>query len=329
MEELIKRRFNDRILSQAMEPFGIDADQITLLDGFESFIYQFQKEGREYILRISHTQRRSADLIRGELDWINYLADGGVGVSRAVPSQSGEWVEVVDDQHGGQFLAAAFVKAGGQPSWKAGIYENEELFTPYGRLIGRMHRLTKSYQPADPAWKRMEWDDPVNIDTRQWLLPASENVYHRQQELIASLRRLPKDAESYGLIHLDAHAGNLFIDDESRFTLFDFDDCTYSWFVNDLAMVLFYAVTNREDMEGYAARFWPRFLEGYGQENELDSKWLPQIPHFLKLREIDIFTLLHRSRDVARLNPDGWDGRFMRGRKERLEKGLPYLEMSF
>lgn len=329
MEELIKNRFNSRILTQATDRFGIAADQIALLDGFESFIYQFQKEGQEYILRISHSQRRSADLIRGELDWINYLADGGVGVSRAVPSQSGEMVEVVDDQHGGEFLAAAFEKARGQMAWKAGVYEKQHLYAPYGRLIGRMHRLTKSYQPADPAWKRLEWDDPLNIDTKQWLLPASENVFQRQQALIASLRRLPKDIDSYGLVHLDAHAGNFFLDDQNQFTLFDFDDCTYSWFANDLAMVLFYAVTNREDMEAYAARFWPRFLEGYHQENSLDPSWLRHVPDFLKLREIDIFTLLHRSRDVSKLNPEGWDGRFMRGRRERLEQGLPYLEMSF
>ena len=70
-------RFNDNILHAAMQRYDIAADQIHLLDGFESFIYEFNRPDGDFILRIGHSLRRTPDLIRGEVDWINYLSDGG------------------------------------------------------------------------------------------------------------------------------------------------------------------------------------------------------------------------------------------------------------
>ena len=62
------------------------------------------------------------------------------------------------------------------------------------------------------------------------------------------------------MIHQDAHAGNFFVNDKGQITLFDFDDSLYGHFVYDLAMVLFYAVTNREDAEEFVPLFWEAFL---------------------------------------------------------------------
>ena len=59
MEHEISRRFNDTILHEASERFGIAPDQTKALDGFESFIIEYAKNGRSYILRIGHSRRRS------------------------------------------------------------------------------------------------------------------------------------------------------------------------------------------------------------------------------------------------------------------------------
>jgi amicoumacin kinase len=67
--------------------YNIPSDKIELLDGFESFIYRFQRPDGQFILRIGHSSRRSPDLIRGEVDWINYLAAGGALVARAILSE--------------------------------------------------------------------------------------------------------------------------------------------------------------------------------------------------------------------------------------------------
>ncbi|MDO9027186.1 MAG: hypothetical protein Q7U87_04820, partial [bacterium] len=72
----------------------------------------------------------------------------------------------------------------------------------------------------------------------------------------------------------------------------------------------------------------PHFLEGYAQENRLDPKWLKEIPLFLKIREIDLYGAIHRSFDVNNIdNP--WVAGFMKGRKEKIEQDVPYLDIDF
>jgi len=162
------------------------------------------------------------------------------------------------------------------------------------------------------------------------LLPEQQGrVLERFQDLMAHLLSLPRDDRAaYGMIHFDAHGGNFLIDEQGNLALFDFDDCCYSWYVNDIAIVLFYFIVNSPDPEALAAQFLPRFLSGYRQEYDLDSAWLSEIPHFLKLREIDLYAVIHRSFDVDNLT-DKWVADFMNGRKARIEAGLPFVNYDF
>jgi amicoumacin kinase len=326
MEKQITERFNEAILEETAVRYAVAPCKLRLLDGFESYMYEFRRDGHDFILRIAHSLRRTVNMIHGEVDWINYLAAGGAGVAQAVPSARGELVEVVDDGRGGRFLATAFVKAAGGPPRKEKW--NERLFHPYGRLMGRLHALTKSYRPLHPAAERPQWDDPLMANAELWLPEQDGAILAQYNDLMASLRRLPRDRESYGLIHQDAHGGNFFVDDDYRITLFDFDDCVYGHFAYDLAMVLFYAVANRPDAEAFARHFWSHFWPAYQEENWLDPAWLVEMPHFLKLREIDLYAVIHRSFDVDNLE-DGWAADFMRGRKQRLEAGIPFLGVEF
>src|SRR4030042_815217 len=87
MEKRIKDRYNDAILQEAMRRYGIAPDRIRLLDGFESFIYEFERGGRPFILRIGHTFRRSENLIHGEADWIHPLGSAGASWGGCTPSR--------------------------------------------------------------------------------------------------------------------------------------------------------------------------------------------------------------------------------------------------
>jgi Ser/Thr protein kinase RdoA (MazF antagonist) len=326
MESRIKERYSDDVLKEAIRRYGIGEDRIRLLDGFESFMYEFERDSGEYILRIGHSIRRSESLIQGEVDWINHLSDGGATVARAVPSESGRLVEHIDDGAGGHFLTTAFVKARGKPPRKAGWAP--DFYEAYGSLLGRMHALSKKYAPGDAAWTRPHWHDPIMLEVERFL-PASDGaVVERYRDLVAHLKGLSQDAASYGLIHQDAHAGNMFVDEEGTITLFDFDDCTYSWYANDIAIVLFYAVSTVDDAPAFTREFMKHFLTGYRRENRLDPVWWNEVPHFLKLREIDLYAVIHRSFDVESLD-DPWGARFMAGRTERLADGVPYIDFEF
>ena len=144
---------------------------------------------------------------------------------------------------------------------------------------------------------------------------------------MSHLETLPKDRDSYGLIHQDAHGGNFFVH-EGKITLFDFDDCVYGWFIYDIAMVLFYAAMFKEDMAAYTATFMRDFLRGYKQENKLDPVWLAELPYFLKLREIDLYAIIHFSFDLEN-EDDPWIKGYMEGRKQRIDAGLPYIDFDW
>ncbi len=327
MDPQIAARFNDKILQSAMQRYDIPAGNIEELDGFESFIYRFERPDGRFILRIGHSQRRSPELIHGEVDWINYLAAGGASVARAIHSTDNNLVEALDDGEGAQFLCTAFVHAPGGPPRRERL--NETLFRNYGRLLGRMHALAKSYQLSNPAWRRYDWDSPEN-NTAERQMPARESLaLEKYRSVYTHLRSLPRDADGFGMIHQDAHPGNFFVDDQYTLTLFDFDDCVYGHFIYDIAMVLFYTSIDEPDPAEYTARFMPVFLSGYREENRLDPAWLAELPHFMKLREIDLFAAIHFSFEDGD-NPDHpWCARYMQGRRERIQTGQPFIEFDW
>jgi Ser/Thr protein kinase RdoA (MazF antagonist) len=349
MDGQIIARFNDSILEEAMRRYGIVQDQIKPLDAFESFIYEYERGGEGYILRIGHSFRKSEALIRGEVDWINYLAKGGVSVARAISSTRENLVEAIDDGAGGQFLTTAFVKARGQKPWLAGW--TSARFENYGRLLGKMHALAVDYQ-AVPAWRRPEWDDG-SMQFLDRYLPASEvRAHEKYQSVLEHVRSLPKDRASYGLIHQDAHQNNFLMDEAGVLTLFDFDDCVYSWFINDIAIVLFYISMDAEELgfsttAAFTAEFMTHFLRGYRQAYPLANHWLKEIPHFLKLRELELYAVVFRDfdiRDIEHWSLESfqripgfdvdnsghmWIANFMRDRKTNIEQDRPFIDFDF
>lgn len=326
MDPQIAARLNDAILQAAMQQYDVGPGKIQLLDGFESFIYEFSRPDGDYILRLGHSSRRTPDLIRGEVDWINYLADGGTTVARAVLSAAGNLVEPLDDGQGGQFLCTAFVKARGGIARREQV--NDCLFLNYGRLLGRMHALARDYVPSNPAWKRYAWDSPENNTAERQMPPGEKAALEKYREVYARLRRLPRDRDGYGLIHQDAHLGNLFVDEDCTLTLFDFDDCVYGHFIYDIAMVLFYiSMWDEKDPGGFTGGFMPVFLQGYREHNRLDPRWLGEMPHFLKLREIDLFAAILFA--MGEDPEDDWCARYMDGRRGKIEAGTPFIEFDW
>jgi len=325
MDQLIKDRYNDSILQDARRRYGIAQNQIHSLDTFENFIYEFEHDSQAYILRITHSFRRSESLVLGEVDWINYLAEGGVSVAKAILSESGLFVERIEDQLGGSFLVTAFVKAQGHAPWDSWT---PELYESYGQMIGRIHTLSKHYQPNQSTWKRPDWNNHL-FEFVERYLPNSESVVKKKyKDICMHVNTLAKDRESYGLTHQDAHGNNLFVDEMGKITLFDFDECAYNWFINAIAVVLFYIVQNAEDWPTFTQEFMSHFLHGYIQACPLDSAWLKEIPNFLKIREFELYAVMYRDFDVNNID-DEWCARFMHNRKSRIEQDVPFIDFDF
>jgi amicoumacin kinase len=328
VDKRIRELYSDSILDEALARYGVTKEDARLLDGFESYIYAYRKGGERRALRISHSLHRTSDATQGELEWLNYLVDGGVPAARAVLSERGNLVEPIPVADGSHFTAVSFEWAPGdhaaEDQWRDG------LPVRLGQIMGRMHVLTKNFKPSDPRFKRHTWYEDAAGFVEQHLPSSEAVIIDKYNALVDYLCTLPRDRDSYGLIHVDVHGGNFFVDGAGRITLFDFDDCQYSWFANDIAMALFYAISHdcvsAEDV-AWGARFLTEFLAGYRRENAIGAEWLAQIPHFLKLREIDLYAAIHRSLDLDNLDP--WCASYMKDRKGKIERDVPYVVLDW
>jgi len=324
MDKHSRELFNDTILAEASQRFALTI--LEPLDGFENQIFAGQIGDQKVALRIAHDLHRTPDMVQGEIEWINYLAEHGVSVPWTLPSQKGQMVEVIPAADGSLFSAVAFSWAPGRPprreDWEAG------LLREVGRLLGRMHHLTRQFSPSTPRRCRPDMLSEA-ADFEQYLPLVEPVVSERYLETVRHLQGLPMPDDAYGLIHQDAHGGNFFVQD-GKITIFDFDDCLYGWFVHDLAMAWMYVLPldcrSPAQIE-FARQSLGELLDGYAHEYVLPSHWLPEIPVFLKLREIDLYIAIHRSLDLNNLDP--WCARFMENRRTKIETRQPFVDLDW
>lgn len=329
MEREIKALIDESILIEAAGRFGTRVEELSFIGGFQNFIYQYIKDGEAFILRITHSSHRSQDLVEGELDWVLYLYARGMPVSRPVFSAEGKLTERVDLGES-YFVISSFEKASGKRLSYPEYLGDEELFERLGEITGRMHSLSKGYTQRDKKIKRHEWIDNYYIKNIDRFIPKDQQGIHKSsRELIEKIKGLNKEKSSYGLIHGDINLGNFFIDDD-KITVFDFDECQYSWFIEDIAIQLFYTVyvildDTIEEREELAQKFMDRFMKGYRRENTVPDHWLKQLPIFLRLREIIVHVGMHRSWDLSDLNQ--WQRDYIQQSRDRIERGIPLVNL--
>jgi len=302
-EEIIK--ICDReVLDTASRLFGIRKDTLKLVGDYEgcaNLVYEYKRDGQPFILRVSFRPDRAVEQILAELHFVNYLAEHGVRVSRPMPSQNGKLLETFQIR-GIPLHIVSFVKGKGMRVPDNGYRYREdapieEYFQNWGSALGRMHALAKDYQPASDQVKRPDWFEihksRLMIETRvPDRLPVVRNHI---QSVLEEILSLPKDRDSYGLIHGDFNDGNFTVDyTNGDITVFDFDDCCHFWFIYELASaweggigrVMFQGL---EERKVFMKHYMEQVMEGYNRENSLSTEWLARLPLFVRLIQVEEF----------------------------------------
>lgn len=276
---------SDELLTFASLDYGFDKSTLRFISESTNQIYAFQKNGRNYIMRFSQKPMKYITQTRAEIDWLYYLAHKGINVSLPLPAVNGELV-IYAEADNKTYIVSAYEALTGRfwdkndPSrW------NEKIFFSWGKLMGDMHRLTKDYVPAieedvRPAFTG--WDERLDR------LAACPAVYDIAKRLSQEIMALPKDKDSYGLIHYDVHPWNFLINGD-QISVFDFDDCLYGWFALDVGVALYHALWwGRKNDAGhdFAEEIIASFIQGYLAANDLSDFWLTKIPMFMKFRQI-------------------------------------------
>lgn len=295
-----------------------EGELVPINDGFHNTVYSFGN----LIFRVSPSSRRNLEDIMNELAFIKGLWENGVPVSLPVKSLRKQLVEPIGRHH----FVVAFEKAAGTSIDVTNLKVwNKELFFQWGNVMGMMHSAGKKIKVNRPIWT-VHQPDLLNLFPKI----SSETIAEKYKQLLMQLATFPLTPDLFGLIHNDFHQGNIFVN-EGRLTLFDFDDCAYHWFAYDLAASFYHAYWQASsytpENTQFTREFWEHFLRGYQQAHTLSKELIQQIPIFLKIREIFLYTLFLEKWDLENLLD--WQAYTLTNLKNNIKSGKPYSDVNF
>jgi len=320
----VARAYNDAVLAQALVLHGLAREELTPINTNTDVVFEFDRAGRSYILKLVHSSQATFEQVGGEVDWVNYLAKHGLSVSRPVASGSGNLAERVE-AGSTYFTVVVYEKARGVLVRYEDDEYNSALYRKCGRFVGRMHALAKTYTPSIPGWRRPLWFD---LMTKEHFRVAPGIINDKKRTLVEHLQTLPRDRDAFGLTHGDFHAYN-FLVYEGDITLFDFAECHHSWFAYEIASILYHVLDlpyKGPDYDRFGRFFAKHFMQAYKKENRLDTSWEKEMNGFLRLREILIYAYLDSNWDW-KSEPDlvAW----MEACRHRIENEQPIANVDF
>ncbi|MBD2869065.1 phosphotransferase enzyme family protein [Paenibacillus arenilitoris] len=330
MDPQIKLLFLDEHVLEGAARFGVSQKDLSFIGGFQNFIYSYNREEVKYILRFTPSTLRKPEGLEAELEWIRYLAEEGMSVSEPICSVNGKDIERIPAKRL-DFYVTAFRHAPGRKIGYPECLGNPLLYEQCGRMTGKLHELAKRYKPLA---RRHTWEgNDYLLRAREYLPTEHEPILQALDELKEQLVRLPVTPDHFGLIHGDINVGNFTVDESGKITLFDFDECQYSWYAEDIAIQLYYLLyvfgeDSKSERKAQYEMFIKHFERGYSEEGrQLPAGWKEQLALFLRLREIIVFVGMHRSWDLSQ--PDDWTRDFLRDSRMRIVKGLSLIDDLF
>lgn len=284
------------LLSAISELYGLDGYAIQLIpahDGGRNVVYTYEKEGVDAkILRIAFLPDRSREDFLGELEYIRYLSENGASVSDVISSKDGNLLEEITyNNH--TFFISLFKKAKGKMlaennyQYRAGVPITEYYYN-CGKELGKLHQLSKSYQPVH---QRYSFVDKYTAEYMDQLIPDSLSLLKEKMvQLLDTLAGLSKDRESFGMVHFDYNDGNYSIDfDTGKITVYDFDNSCYCWYMFDLAGLWISGVgwiqfePDVDKRKKFMDDYFNTVLDGYRSETEIEDSMLDMLPLFIKV----------------------------------------------
>ncbi len=276
--------FNRKALQKTFLTYGVDTSGAQLIRANTNLVY----DCGDCIVRLTPSTVRAKSEIESELHWLQYLVDAGVPVVRLISGSSPIRVEIDSLV----FWGVAFVKIKGRKvqdrDW-TGAH-----FAKLGALSGQLHKLGHNYRwEAGISYKH--WDQIPEFQNYTRLSEVIPDGVELHQAVVTQIKTLDADPSNYGLVHYDIHHGNYLLKEDGELVLFDFELCCLSWYIHDIATILYYAESHPKSQvtENFQAHFLHHFFEGYQQEFRSPSEEEKNlIPIFLLYRDLMVYAYL-------------------------------------
>lgn len=289
----------------------MEGRKVKLNGGFHNEVFHIL--GEDKILRISGLHK-TGKIILQELEWMNYLHKNRISVP--IPEMKLE-ISNMPVRTLFEYIEGNPVDVTNPFIW------NPKTFEEFGRILGKMHALSKSYEVGEihrPVWTK-ENPDIFNLKNS-----LNEEMRRKYENLLKELLSYSITTDTYRLIHNDFHQGNLIVSTPGKIVVIDFDECSYNWFAQDIAVFFYHAYWQQESFNGmtdhFCHEFMYHFFVGYQGENNLNEVTIKQIPIFLKLREIFLYQLFVEKWDLNFL--EGWQKYTLNDLKEKIANQVPF-----
>lgn len=293
-------KLSSELLKKFAAHFCLKTDDLEYLAGGrednDGIVYVFRKAQRKFILKIVALDKdKSLDRVIKKLEFAHFLGEQGVSIACPREDENGNIFHVEEDEKYFYLASTMDFIDGVCPKTEE---LNDQLIYNWGKLTGKMHRLTKQYH----IWKNLEettnaygFEDEIDDFHK---MCQNELVKDKWLEMKTDLSKLEISRDTYGMIHNDNHQYNI-ISGKNDLTLIDFDCATCHFMVQDIllpAQGLIFDVAggmNRPIVNQDAIkRFYDQFLTGYERENHISNQWLDHMEIFLNYRRILLFTVM-------------------------------------
>ncbi len=262
--------------------YGVNAAELTQYPHHEGGRNTVYRCG-DIVIRVSGADDRRYEDYLAEAEYVHYLALGGADTVDVIPSVNGRLVEQI-----GKLYVSAFTLAKGDQIAEHGYRYREgvplsEYFYNTGKVLGKIHALSKRYKPQNRRFDFFEKYNEVYFDE---LIPQEYTALKKAlSSLVGKLRALPKTKDTYGMVHFDFSDGNYNIDyDTGRITVFDFENCRTCFYLFDLANLWTHGVgwiaheSEAGKRQAFMDEYFDILLDGYRSETTITDDELTHLP---------------------------------------------------
>ena len=290
-----------KLAEEAIKHWDVEVKSINLHLQSENTVFKVEGlDGNTYALRIHRKGYHDLEELNSEHVWTSSLSNAGLLVPEAVVTRSGKAYTSVSFLNSSEYRYVGLVK------WIEGTILNDlildleekdvsDLYESLGKVVAKFHKATIAWEkPKD--FKRHSFDADGFVGSkpfwgRFW---EAQNATTREREKLSlirnniteSLSKLPKDINSFGMIHADLHSQNVLIQGKSL-SVIDFDDSGFGWYGFDLAV----AIWDRLDFTATGCHFdiaYKSLIRGYIEERPNAKDIIETIPTFLLMRTLMI-----------------------------------------
>jgi Ser/Thr protein kinase RdoA (MazF antagonist) len=279
---------SERLVRAAISLYPLPAEsEATLIRYGENATYRVSGGDRTIALRLARPGYHTRAGIESEMAWMSALREHGIDTPAAVRGNDGELVQELRVAYGGTQHVVAFDWVDGAPLPEV---EGLDPWRRLGEIMAAVHEHGRSWSPP-AGFARPPWDlDALVGDEPRWGTPVPPGAWSEPDRRVILAAReavrdrllgLGTDPARYGLIHTDLGFENVLVGPHGRTVVIDFDDCGPSWFVYELASVLY----PLEGTPGFDERR-DLLIEGYLSASPLAEGELAELPTFLMCRRL-------------------------------------------